>query len=136
LIRRRPLQLRGGSRYEHHAPRVVGGDTRTAALFSKVVEANGFVFTSGIVATDLAADVKGQTQQILKEIERLLGLCGTDKSHVVSATIWVSDIRHRDPMNEVWVTWTGGTNLPTRACIEAKLATPNILVEIAVIAAK
>jgi len=48
----------------------------------------------------------------------------------------VSDIRHRDPMNEVWVTWTGGANLPVRACVEAKLATPSILVEIAVIAAK
>lgn len=112
------------------------GTRGTAPLFSKVVEANGFVFTSGIVAADLVVDVKGQTQQILKEIERLLGLCGTDKSRVVSATIWVSDIRHRDPMNEVWVTWTGGANLPVRACVEAKLATPSILVEIAVIAAK
>jgi len=112
------------------------GTRGNAALFSKVVEANGFVFTSGIVAADLVVDVKGQTQQILKEIERLLGLCGTDKSRVVSATIWVSDIRHRDPMNEVWVTWTGGANLPVRACVEAKLATPSILVEIAVIAAK
>jgi enamine deaminase RidA (YjgF/YER057c/UK114 family) len=54
----------------------------------------------------------------------------------VSATIWVADIRHRDAMNEAWNAWTGGQNLPGRACIEAKLADPRLLVEIAVVAAK
>lgn len=105
-------------------------------LYNKVVEANGFVFTAGIVADDPGQDVKGQTQQILKEIDRLLKLCGTDKSKVVSATIWVSDIRTRDAMNEIWIAWTGGKDLPGRACIEAKLADPRMLVEIGVIAAK
>src|SRR5688500_10434896 len=104
--------------------------------YSKVVEANGFVFTAGIVASDLTQDVKGQTEQILEEISRLLGLCGTDKSRLVSATVWVSDIRFREPMNDVWVIWTGGRDLPGRACVEAKLADPRILVEIAVVAAK
>ena len=105
-------------------------------LYSKVVEANAFVFTAGITAEDSKQDAKGQAQQILKEIDRLLGLCGTDKSKVVSATIWVADIRHRDTMNEAWNAWTGGQNLPGRACIEAKLADPRLLVEIAVVAAK
>jgi hypothetical protein len=81
-------------------------------------------------------DAKGQTEQILKEIDRLLKLCGTDKTKVVSSTIWVSDIRLRDPMNEAWNAWTKGENLPGRACIEAKLADPQVLVEIAVVAAK
>ena len=105
-------------------------------IYSKVVEANGFVFTAGITASDSKADAKGQTEQILKEIDRLLKLCGTDKTKVVSATIWVPDIRLRDSMNEAWNAWTGGENLPGRACIEAKLADPRLLVEIAVIAAK
>ncbi len=105
-------------------------------IYSKVVEANGFVFTAGIVADDIKQDVKGQTQQILGEIDRLLKLAGTDKSKVVSATIWVADIRSRDAMNEAWNAWTGGENLPGRACIEAKLADPKALVEIMVIAAK
>ena len=60
----------------------------------------------------------------------------TDKTKVVSATIWVTDIRLRDPMNEAWNAWTKGENLPGRACIEAKLADPRLLVEIAVVAAK
>ena len=62
-------------------------------IYSKVVEANGFVFTAGIVADDIKQDVKGQTQQILGEIDRLLKVGGTDKTKVVSATIWVTDIR-------------------------------------------
>lgn len=105
-------------------------------IYSKVVEANGFVYTAGIVADDISQDARGQTQQILKEIDRLLALCGADKTKLVFATIWVSDIRLRDPMNEAWTAWTGGQNLPGRACIEAKLADPRMLVEIAVVVAK
>ena len=84
-------------------------------IYSKVVEANGFVFTAGIVADDLKQDAKGQTQQILKEIDRLLKVGGSDKSKLVSATIWVTDIRNR---------------------VAAALADPRMLVEIAVVAAK
>ncbi|MBO0740313.1 MAG: RidA family protein [Hyphomicrobiaceae bacterium] len=105
-------------------------------IYSKVVEANGFVFTAGITAADPKQDAKGQTEQVLKEIDRLLKLCGTDKTKIVSATIWVPDIRLREPMNEAWNAWTKGENLPGRACIEAKLADPRLLVEIAVVAAK
>jgi enamine deaminase RidA (YjgF/YER057c/UK114 family) len=83
-----------------------------SAILSQVVEANGFVFTAGVVAKDPSRDARGQTEQILSEIDRLLALCGTDKSKVVSTTIWVSDIRHRDAMNEAWTAWTGGKNLP------------------------
>lgn len=105
-------------------------------ILSSVVEGGGLVFTAGITADDFSLDVKGQTEQVLKEIDRLLALAGTDKSKVLSATIWVPDIRLRDDMNVVWNAWTGGQNLPARACIEAKLAGSDILVEIAVIAAK
>jgi enamine deaminase RidA (YjgF/YER057c/UK114 family) len=94
------------------------------------------VFTAGIVADDVKHDVKGQTQQILMQIDRLLKLAGTDKTNVVSATIWVTDIRTPEAMNEAWTAWTGGENLPGRACVEAKLADPRVLVEIAVVAAK
>ena len=105
-------------------------------IYSKVVEANGFVFTAGIVAEDLKQDAKGQTQQILREIDRLLKVGGSDKSKLVSATIWVTDIRNRDPMNEAWNAWTGSEYLRGRACVQAALADPRMLVEIAVVAAK
>lgn len=106
------------------------------AVYSKAVEANGLVFTAGIVPADLSRDVKGQTLEVLTEIDRLLALCGTDKSKVVSATIWLNDIRHREAMNEAWTPWLGGKNAPVRACVEAKLVDPRMLVEIAVVAAK
>ncbi|MBU2531603.1 MAG: RidA family protein, partial [Alphaproteobacteria bacterium] len=94
-------------------------------IFSKVVEANGFVITSGIVADDSSKGIAGQTREVLAEIDRLLGLCGTDKSKAVSTMIWITDIRNRDAMNEVWFEWTGGQNMPVRACVEARLANPD-----------
>jgi enamine deaminase RidA (YjgF/YER057c/UK114 family) len=107
------------------------------AVYSKVVEANGFVHTAGIIPGDLSKDVKGQTADVLAEIDRLLALCGASKGHIMSATIWLNDIRHREHMNEAWVAWVGGdANAPTRACVEAKLVDPRMLVEIAVVAAK
>lgn len=105
-------------------------------ILSRVVEANGFVYTAGVVADDISQDAKGQTAQILKELDRLLALAGTDKSKVISTTIWLTDIRLRDQMNEAWNAWTGGQNLPGRACIEAKLADPRMLVEIMMVAVK
>lgn len=105
-------------------------------ILSRVVEGGGLVFTAGITADDTSQGVKGQTEQILAEIDRLLAVAGTDKSKVLSATIWVPDIRLRDDMNVAWNAWTGGQNLPARACIEARLARQEILVEIAMVAAK
>ena len=105
-------------------------------ILSKAVEANGFVFLAGIVAENTSGDVKAQTRDVVGQIDKLLALCGTDKSKIISATIWVPDIRLRDKMNIAWTEWNGGQNLPGRACIEAKLADPAILVEIAVVAAK
>ena len=108
----------------------------TGPRMSKAVVHGDTVYLAGIVADDPKADITTQTKQILAEIDRLLKLAGTDKSKVVSATIWVTDIRNREGMNESWNAWTGGQNLPARACIEAKLADPRILVEIAVVATK
>ena len=106
------------------------------AILSQAVEHGNTVYLAGIVAKDLKKDVKGQTKEILDDIDRLLAKCGSNKSKVMSATIWVTDIRNRAPMNEVWTAWVDPKNLPARACVEAKLADPNALVEIMVIAAK
>lgn len=105
-------------------------------IYSKVIEAAGLVYTAGIVADDTSQDVKGQTRQVLAELDRLLKLGGTDKTKLIQATIWLTDIRLRDGMNEVWNEWTGGKNLPVRACVEARLADPKMLVEIQFVAAK
>ena len=107
-----------------------------SSILSNAVEHGNAVYLAGIVAKDLKKDVKGQTKEILDEIDRLLAKCGSSKSKILSATIWVTDIRNRAPMNEVWTAWVDPKNLPARACVEAKLADPNALVEIMVVAAK
>lgn len=106
------------------------------AILSQAVEHGNTVYLAGIVAKDLKKDVKGQTKEIVDDIDRLLAKCGSSKSKVLSATIWVTDIRNRAPMNEIWSAWVDPKNLPARACVEAKLADPNALVEIMVVAAK
>jgi enamine deaminase RidA (YjgF/YER057c/UK114 family) len=105
-------------------------------ILSLAVEHGNTVYLAGVVAKNLDADVKGQTKEVLNEIDRLLAKCGTNKSKVLAATIWVTDIRNRAPMNEVWTAWVDAKNMPARACIEAKLADPRGLVEIIVTAAK
>ena len=107
-----------------------------SAILSNAVVHGDTVYLAGVVAKNLDQDVKGQTKQVLDEIDRLLAKCGSGKSKVLSATIWVTDIRNRAPMNEVWTRWVDPKNIPVRACVEAKLADPNALVEIMVIAAK
>src|SRR3954462_10592493 len=108
----------------------------SSAILSQAVEYGDTVYLAGVVAKGLDKDVKGQTQEVLSEIDRLLAKCGSSKSKVLQAQIWVTDIRNRAPMNEVWTAWVDPKNMPTRACVEAALADPRALVEIMVVAAK
>src|SRR5437764_8962398 len=93
-----------------------------SSILSQAVEHANTVYLAGVVAKDLAKDVKGQTKEVLDEIDRLLAKCGSHKSKVLQAQIWVSDIRNRPEMKEVWTAWADGKNLPACEFIEAKLA--------------
>lgn len=103
---------------------------------SQLVSFANLVWTAGQVAKDPSQDMAGQTQQILDQIDALLADAGTDKSKLISANIWVSDIRQFAQMNEVWDGWVDSNNAPARACVESRLARPELLVEIQVVAAK
>ena len=105
-------------------------------ILSLAVENGNTVYLAGIVPKNLKNDIKGQTAEVLAEIDRLLAKAGSSKSKLLAANIWVTDIRNRAAMNEVWSAWTDPKNLPVRACVEAKLADPRALVEIMVVAAK
>lgn len=94
------------------------------------------VYLAGQVADDPAADIAGQTQQILDKIDRLLKGAGSDKSRLLSATIWLSHMASFADVNKIWDAWVSPGNTPARACVEAKLASPQWKVEIAVIAAR
>ena len=105
-------------------------------LFSAAVEHGGLVFVAGQVADDLTQGAKGQTEQVLKKIDAILASAGTGKSKILSANVWLTDIRNRDEMNAAWAAWADPANLPARATVEAKLADPRMLVEIMVTCAK
>lgn len=93
------------------------------------------VYLAGQVANDTSAGVGGQTEQILAKIDGLLADAGTDKSKLLSATLWITDMAEFGEMNEVWDAWVSPGNTPARACVEAPLAAPQFLVEIMVVAA-
>jgi enamine deaminase RidA (YjgF/YER057c/UK114 family) len=102
---------------------------------SQCVVHNGVAYLAGVVAKDTAAGVKGQTQQILAEIDRLLKAAGTDKTKILKANIWLSDIANFAEMNAAWDAWAPQGHTPARATVESKLATPAYQVEIMVEAA-
>ena len=103
---------------------------------SQAVSYGNLVFLAGQVASDPSADVAGQTRQILGEIDRLLAAAGTDKTQILSTTIYLADIATFADMNSVWDVWVPLGHLPARATVEAKLATPDYKVEIQVVAAR
>jgi len=94
------------------------------------------VYPAGQVADDPTADVSGQTEQILRKVDQLLADAGTDRTKLLSATIWIADMSTFADMNKVWDAWVSPGNTPARACVEAKLAAPQWKVEIAIIAGR
>ena len=108
-----------------------------AARMSKVVVHGDTVYLAGIVANEPAGKSTGeQTKDILGQIDGFLAKAGTDKSKLLSANIWITDMANFAEMNAVWDAWVSPGNAPARATVEAKLASPQYTVEIAVIAAK
>ncbi|MDH5353721.1 MAG: RidA family protein [Gammaproteobacteria bacterium] len=103
---------------------------------SQMVIHGDTVYLAGQVANDATADIKTQTQQVLDKIDTLLAEAGSDKSKILSAQVWVANIGHFAAMNEIWDDWVAEGNAPARACIEARLASPDLLVEVGIIAAK
>ena len=91
------------------------------------------VYVAGQVAD--GANVKAQTEAVLKKIDDLLGAAGSSKANLLSTVIYLSDIRTFDEMNAVWDAWVSLGNTPARATVEARLANPKYLVEIMVVAA-
>jgi enamine deaminase RidA (YjgF/YER057c/UK114 family) len=101
---------------------------------SAVVHDN-VVYLSGIVADDKALPMKGQTEQVLRKIDAVLASAGTDKSRILSATVYLADIKLKDDMNEAWMAWVDKKNLPARVAVGVEL-TLGTLVEIMVCVAR
>lgn len=107
------------------------------ARMSKAVVHDSTVYVSGQVADNAAAlpSVRAQTKQILQQIDELLAQAGSGKEHLLAASVWLTNMDGFAEMNEVWEAWLAPGCAPARATVEARLARPDILVEIAVTAA-
>ncbi len=102
----------------------------------RAVEYGNLVFIAGTTATNRSVDAKAQTEEILKKIDDLLAECGTDKSKLLSANVWIAEMSEKPLMDAAWQAWVDPNNKPVRACVEAKLGTAETRVEIMVTAAK
>ena len=108
----------------------------TGPRMSQVVVHGNTVYLAGVVASNAAGkSVTEQTQDILAIIDGHLAKAGTDKSKLLSANIWITDMANFAEMNSVWDPWVDKANPPARATVEARLAAPQFKVEIAAIAA-
>ena len=105
------------------------------ARMSQAVVHGDTVYLAGQVADDTSEGVAGQTAQILAKIDARLAEAGSDKSKLLSANLWITDMRFFNEMNKVWDAWVSPGNTPCRACVEATLAAPQYQVEIMVTAA-
>ena len=104
---------------------------------SKVVIHGDTVYLAGLTANKtVGQSLADQSAEILSLIDGFLAKAGSDKSKLITATIWLSDIRTVDEMNKVWDAWVPAGCAPARACIEALLQGPEKKVEIQVTAAK
>ena len=104
---------------------------------SQAVIHNGVVYLAGQVAADCpGAPVKEQARNILERADKLLAAAGTDRSKLLSVTIWLADMRTFDDMNSVWDKWVPAGSTPARATVEAKLASSGYTVEMSFIAAR
>jgi len=103
---------------------------------SRAVVCNGVVYLAGCTAEDRSQDIKGQTAQALAKVDHWLSVAGTDRSRLLTAQIFVKNInRDFKDMNEVWDAWTAKDCSPTRATVQADMASRETLVEIVVTAA-
>jgi enamine deaminase RidA (YjgF/YER057c/UK114 family) len=109
----------------------------TGPRMSQVVVHDNTIYLAGVVANKAAGgSVTEQTKDILSIIDSHLAKAGSDKSKLLSATIYITDMRTFQDMNAVWDGWVSPGNTPARATVEARLAAPQYTVEIMVVAAK
>ncbi|SLM29468.1 RutC family protein yoaB [Desulfamplus magnetovallimortis] len=107
----------------------------TATRMSKTVIHNNTVYLCGQVADNSDKGAGPQTENMLAKVDTLLEKAGSSREHMLSATIYLRDMKDFTEMNNVWDAWVPEGCAPARACVEARLARPDLLVEISVIAA-
>ncbi|MFP8968382.1 RidA family protein [Pokkaliibacter sp. CJK22405] len=103
---------------------------------SRIVKHNGTIYLCGQVAADANTDITEQTRTMLDKVDALLTQAGSSRQHMLSATIYIRDMKDFAAMNAVWDAWVPEGHAPARACVEARMARQELLVEISVVAAE
>ena len=108
----------------------------TEKRYSEIVIHNGTVYLAGQLADDYSGDIVQQTRETLANTDRMLAEAGSDKSKILSVTIYLKDMeRDYAGLNQVWDAWVAPGAAPARACVEAKMYKPEVLVEMMIVAA-
>jgi len=107
----------------------------SSEILHDVVEHNGVLNLAGVVAEDLSQGMAGQARQVFEEIDRLLVAHGSDRNHLLSALIFITDMKLKPDMNKAWQAWLKKEHLPTRATIGINDLGPKVLIEVVVTAA-
>jgi enamine deaminase RidA (YjgF/YER057c/UK114 family) len=103
---------------------------------SEVAIFNGVAYLAGQIAEDSAAGTYAQTREVLSHVDRLLGEAGSDKTRILSAQVYLRTMDDYAEMNRAWDEWVAPGDTPPRATFEARLARPDLRVEIVVVAAQ
>lgn len=107
----------------------------TKERMSRIVIHNDTIYLCGQVAEDSTKGIQEQTRTMLAKVDGLLKDAGSDREHILSATIYIKSMESFAEMNDVWDSWVPKGHAPARACVEAGMAREELLVEITVIAA-
>jgi enamine deaminase RidA (YjgF/YER057c/UK114 family) len=107
---------------------------KTSRRMSQIVQHGNTVYLAGQVGKN-GATIAEQTRQALDAVDALLTEAGTDRKHILQAVIWLAKIEDFAQMNHIWDNWIPKGHAPSRACGEAKLAEPDLFVEVIVTAA-
>jgi len=102
---------------------------------SEMTVFNNVVYLAGQVANDATQDIRGQTEQVLAAVDKLLHEAGTDNAHILMCQIFLADLADFAAMNEIWDDWVAPGDAPPRATVQAQLAKPEWKIEVVVTAA-
>jgi len=108
----------------------------TGQRMSRIVKHNGTIYLCGQVCKDATQGIQEQTSSMLEKVDELLEQAGSDKEHILSATIYIKDMKYFGEMNGIWENWLPEGHAPARACVQASMARQALLVEISVVAAE
>jgi enamine deaminase RidA (YjgF/YER057c/UK114 family) len=118
-----------------HEIRQISDENHGQPIISQAVVHGNVAYFAGITPNPIVGDIKTQTAQVLRRVDELLNLAGTDKSQLLSAQVWIADMRLFQDHNSVWNEWVDPANPPARACLTTDFWQPGMLVEVMVVAA-